>query len=254
MIRAAILTSALASASLALAACSFPTKHPGADDAGTPDAATSPDAATPFGCRGQPFGTTAPAQITISGQALDLGTGDPAIGTTITGALDVGGALFTRTADLTGSFSALVATQGKALAGHVVTTVGTYVASYFYPAHPFDGDTVAPLPMLRPMELALPPIANPANTALAQLILGDCLGTGLSGCTLAITPAPQRIVYARGGAPDPAATATDATGYALVYGVPPGPVSFVATCPSGALRPTSIAIVANSTYFIRIEP
>jgi hypothetical protein len=233
---------------VALAACSFPTKHPGADDAGTADAAT------PFGCRGQPFGTTAPPQITIAGQALDLGTGDPAIGTTVNGTLDGGGALFTRTADLTGSFSATIDTQGQALAGHVVTTAGTYVPSYFYPAHPFDGDTAAPLPMLKLMELALPPIANPPDTALAQLILGDCLGTGLSGCTLAIAPAAQRIVYARNGAPDSTATATDPTGYVLVYGVPPGQVSFVATCPSGALRRASIAIATNSTYFIRIEP
>jgi hypothetical protein len=238
---------ALASVALAaLAACSFPTKHPGADDAGMADAAT------PFGCRGQPFGTTAPPQIMLSGQALDLGTGDPAAGTTVTGMLDAGGMLFTRAADATGSFSAIVDTHGQALAGYVVTTAGTYVPSYFYPAHPFDADTVTPLPMLKPAELTQ--IGNPAGTALAELILGDCLGTGLSGCTLAITPVPQRIVYARNGAPDPAATATDMTGYALVYGVPPGTVSFQATCPSGALRPSSIAIAASSKYFIRIEP
>jgi hypothetical protein len=190
----------------------------------------------------------------ISGQALDLGTGVPAASTTVTGVLDAGGALFTRATDATGSFSVVVDTHGQALAGYVVTTAGTYAPSYFYPAHPFDGDTATPLPVLEPKELTDPPISNPPGTALAQLILGDCLGAGLSGCTLAIAPVPQRIVYARNGAPDPTATATDATGYVLVYGVPPGNGSFLATCPSGALRPSSIAIAADATYFIRIEP
>jgi len=230
---------------VALTACSFPTKHHGTGDAAA-------DAQTPFGCKGLPFGTQAPAQIMISGQALDLGTGVAANGTTVTGVLEVGGQVFTRTTDASGGFSALVDTAGSALAAHVVTTPGTYAASYFYPAHPFDGDTVAPLPVLTAAELIQ--IGNPANTALAQLILGDCLGTGLDGCTLAVTPKPQRIVYARNGSPDPTSVATDPTGYTLVYGLPPGTASFTATCPSGALRASSIAIAADATYFIRLEP
>jgi hypothetical protein len=247
VIRGAGLAALAVVAVVALGACSFPTKHPDGD-AGTADAAT------PFGCQGAPFGTTAPAQIMMSGQALDLGTGVAAAGTAVTGVLDAGGALFTGTTDASGSFSALVDTHGKALAGHVVTTAGTYAASYFYPAHPFDRDTVVPLPMLEPAELEQPPISNPTGTALAQLILGNCLGAGLAGCTLTVTPAPQRIVYAINGKPDPTAAATDATGYALVYGVVPGPAQFAASCPTGPLRPSSIAITASSTYFIQLEP
>jgi hypothetical protein len=236
---------------LALAGCSFPTKHPSTDDAGSADAGSA-DAETPFGCMGLPFGTTAPAQIMISGQALDLGTGVAATGTSVTGTLDAGGSLFTRTVDATGSFSAIVDTSGHALAAYVVTTAGTYVPSYFVPAHPFDRDTETPLPMLTAMELTQ--IGNPANTALAELILGDCLGTGLEGCTLAITPTAQRIEYSKNGTPDPTAIATDATGYVLVYGLQPGTVSFMASCPSGPLRASSLVIAANSTYFIRLEP
>jgi hypothetical protein len=227
-----------------LAACSFPEKHR-ADDAGA-------DAATPFGCMGLPFGTTAPAQIMISGQALDLGTGIAAAGTHVTGMLDGGGAVFSLTVDAAGNFSAIVDTGGHALAGYVVTTTGTYVPSYYIPAHPFDADTVAPLPMLTAMELSM--IGNPANTALAELILGDCLGTGLEGCTLEIAPTAPRIEYSKNGSPDPSATATDATGYVLVYGLPPGGVSFTATCPSGALRTSSLTVAANSTYFVRLQP
>lgn len=229
-----------------LAACSFPEKHRGPDDA------AEVDAATPLGCRGFPFGTAAPAQIMISGQALDLGTGVPAAGTRVIGMLDAGGSVFSLTVDSAGNFSALVDTGGAALVGYVVTTAGTYVASYYIPAHPFDGDTLTPLPMLTAMELAQ--IGNPASTALAQLILGDCLGTALPDCTLAVAPAAQRIEYSRNGAPDPAATATDATGYVLVYGLPPGEVSFMASCPSGPLRTASRTIAADSTYFIQLEP
>jgi len=231
---------------IALAGCSFPTKHPGADDGGTADAET------PFGCKGLPFGATAPAQIVISGQALDLGTGVAAAGTSVTGMLDAGSPVFTRTVDAGGSFSAIVDTGGHALAGYVVTAAGTYVPSYFFPAHPFDRDTMTPLPMLTAAELTQ--IGNPAGTALAELILGDCLGTGLEGCTLAITPPPQRIEYSKNGTPDPTAIATDATGYVLVYGLTPGTVSFLASCPSGSLRASSLAIAMTSTYFIRLEP
>lgn len=237
-------TSAFAAAT-ASAACSFPTKHLGPADA-------MADAETPFGCAGLPFGTTAPAQITISGQALDLGTGVPAIGIDVNGMLDSGGAVFTGTTDTRGNFSASVDTGGNALAGYVVTSAGTYVPSYFFPSHPFDRDTVTPLPVLTARELIQ--IGNPAGSALAELILGDCLGSGLEGCMLAIAPTPQRIVYSRNGAPDMTATATDSTGYVLVYGVPPGPASFTATCPSGPLRTSSIALAADATYFIRLEP
>lgn len=248
MTGAAALAAGLAACTV-LGACSFPTKH--AD----PDAgAGTPDAATPFGCQGAPFGTTAPAQILISGQALDLGTGVAAASTAVTGLLDGGGTLFTGTTDGGGNFSARLDTHGKALAGYVVTAAGTYAASYFYPAHPFDADTVVPLPVLKPAELEQPPISNPTSTALVQLILGNCLGAGLAGCTLTVAPAAQRIVYAINGKPDPTATATDATGYALVYGVVSGPVQFSASCPTGPLRPSSIAIAASSTYFIQLEP
>jgi hypothetical protein len=229
----------------ALAACSFPTKHGGTGDAGI-------DAETPFGCTGLPFGTRAPAQIMISGQALDLGTGVPAAGTAVAGMLDTGAAVFTRTTDASGNFSALLDTGGKALAGYVVTTAGSYAPAYFYPAHPFDRDSVTPLPVLTAMELTQ--VGNPANTSLAQLILGDCPGMGLEACTLAIVPTPQRIEYSRNGTPDTTATATDATGYVLVYGLVPGMVTFQATCPSGPLRETSLNVVGNATYFIRIEP
>ena len=229
----------------ALAACSFPTKHGSAGDAAI-------DAETPFGCKDLPFGTRAPAQIMISGQALDLGTGVPAEGTAVNGMVDTGGSVFMRTTDASGNFSALIDTGGNALAGYVVTTAGTYAPAYFYPAHPFDRDTVTPLPVLTAMELTQ--VGNPLNTSLAQLILGDCTGIGLEACTLSIGPAPQRIEYSRNGTPDTTATATDATGYVLVYGLVPGTVTFQATCPSGPLRAATLSIVGNATYFIRLEP
>ena len=230
---------------VALAACSFPEKHPGIADA-------APDAETPFGCVGLPFGTTAPAQIQISGTAADLGTGVVANDLVVMGMLDAGGSVFTQTTDATGSYSAVVETNHTAIAGYVVSTAGTYVPSYFYPSHPFDGNTTAPLPTLTAQELGT--VGNPAGTALAQLILGDCVGTPLQGCTLAVTPTPMLVEYSINGHPDVTATATDNTGYVLVKGATPGTVTFDATCPTGQLRSTAIALVADSTYFIELEP
>ena len=228
----------------ALAGCSFPEKHPGdgpAADAG------------PFSCAGQPFPTRAPAQIRIAGQALDFGTGVAGADVKVSGILESGGTAFATTTDATGNFSAVVDTGGAALAAHVATALGTYVPSYFYPAHPFDGDVAdLPLPMLTMMELAQ--IGNPADTALVQVVVGDCLGARLAGCTLAIAPAPQQIEYTIDGALNPAATATDRTGYVLIYGQPEATATLTATCPTGPLRPAIIAIARSATYFVVLEP
>jgi len=230
----------------AVAACSFPTKHPGVADGPTADA-------SPLGCVGQPFPTTAPAQIRISGQALDFGTGVPGANLGVSGILETGGAVFTTTTDAAGNFSAVVDTGGQALAAHVATTLGTYVPSLFYPAHPFDADVAQlPLPMLTAMEL--PQVGNPADTALVELVLGDCLGKSLAGCTLAIHPAPQLVEYTTDGKPNPAATATEQSGFVLVLGQPGGTATFQATCPSGPLRPVTLEIATNTTYFILLEP
>jgi hypothetical protein len=230
----------------ALAACSFPTKHPDVTDGPTADA-------SPFGCVGQPPQTTAPAQIRISGQALDLGTGVPGANLVVSGILESGGSVFTTTTDASGAFATVVDTGGTALAAHVATKLGTYVPSLFYPAHPFDADVAQlPLPMLMPMELTQ--IGNPADTALVELVLGDCLGARLAGCTLAIQPAPQLIEYTKGGVLSTTATSTDETGYVLVYGQPGGTATFQATCPNGALRTATVGISTSSTYFILLEP
>ncbi len=237
------MTRALALA--ALAACSFPTKHPDITDA--------PIDAGPFSCAGQPFPTTAPSRIRISGQALDFGTGVAGANLEVSGVLESGGLVFTTTTNAQGEFSTVVDTGGTALAAHVATMLGTYVPSYFYPAHPFDGDFAdLPLPMLTPAELTQ--IGNPTDTALVQLVLGDCLGARLRGCTLAIGPAPQRIEYTLNGVLSPSATSTDDTGYVLVYGQPSGAATFEATCPDRALRTVEIGILTTSTYFLVLGP
>jgi hypothetical protein len=237
---------------LAIAACSFPEKHAGPGD-GAIAIDAAPDAATPFGCAGMPFQTTAPAHLTISGTALDLGTGAIAAGVPVMGTTSSGTSAFSTTTDGSGDFSSTIATGGAALDAYVVTSPGTYAPSYFYPAHPFDADTSAPLPMLTPSELT--EIGNPVGSGFAQLLLGDCIGNGLGGCTLDVTPTPQLVEYSKNGKPDMTATSTDATGYVLIYGlVAGGSTSFTATCPTGALRPASLAIAPDSTYFIELEP
>jgi hypothetical protein len=237
----------------ALTACSFPAKHAGVEDAAPAGVEDAPDLGTRFGCQGAPFGITAPQRITISGQVLDLGTGVAATNTQVHGVLDTGAVMFNSTTDASGSFSAVVDTGGSAVAAYVVTDTGAYVPSYYLPSHPFDRDTVAPLPVLTGVELTSQ-IGNAPHTALAQLILGDCLGAALAGCTLAVDPPPQRIEYARNGTPDATATATDATGYALVYGLRAGTVTFQASCPHGPLRAASPTVIADATYFLQLQP
>jgi hypothetical protein len=238
-------------AMLALAACSFPAKN--RVDGGGDDADVNVDAATPFGCSGRPFGMHAPPEIAISGSALDFGLGTPIASTGVSGTFDIGGSVFTTTTDNAGNFSTVVATNGNALTAHVELSAGTYVSSFFYPAHPFDADTITPLASYTPAELAQ--VGNPDNTALMQMIIGDCTGARLAGCTVNSTPSSQKIEYTTGGILDSTATATDSTGYVLVFGVPPGTVVLAATCPIvGAMRPSSIPITGNSMYFVELGP
>jgi hypothetical protein len=112
---------------------------------------------------------------------------------------------------------------------------------------------MTPLATLTMQELAQ--VGNPAGTAFAQLIAGDCVTTPLAGCTLAITPmAPTLIEYTIAHKLDMTATATDDSGYILVEGLPPGTSTFAATCPTGALRLATITVAADSMYFIELEP
>jgi hypothetical protein len=242
----------------ALAACSFPAKHHGASDATSSDVHEIDDApaadASPLGCAGRPFGTTAPPQIAISGEAADLGTGVVANGLTVEGSVEVTDAIvFTQNTDANGKFATSVVTNGSAIDAHVVTVAGTYAPSYYYPSHPFDADSDIPLPMLKPMELMQ--VGNPPNTALAELIIGDCLNVGLAGCTVSINPPPSLLEYSKNGIPTMSATSTEASGYAIAYGLLPGITTFNATCPDLApLRTKQIQMVIDSTYFIRLQP
>jgi hypothetical protein len=236
---------------LAVAACSFPEKHAGSGD-GSIAIDAAPDAETPFSCVGMPFQATAPSHIAISGTALDLGTGAIAAGLPVTGMTNARATVFSTTTDGSGDFSSTLDTGGVAVDAYVVTSGSAYAPSYFYPAHPFVGDAITPLPMLTPPELAM---LNPAGSGFAQLLLGDCLGNGLGSCTLEVTPAPALVEYSKNGKPDPTATSTEASGYVLVEGlVAGGSSSFAATCPTGALRVASLPIAPDSTYFIELEP
>jgi hypothetical protein len=235
---------------VAIAACSFPEKHAGPSD-GSIAVDAAPDAETPFSCGGMPFQTTAPAHITISGAAIDLGTGAIAANVPVTGVAG-SATVFSTTTDGSGDFSSVIATGGAAVAAYVVTSGSAYAPSYFYPAHPFVDDAMTPLPMLTPSELAT---LNPAGSGFAQLLVGDCLGNGLAGCTVEVTPAPELVEYSKNGKPDPTATSTEASGYVLVEGlVAGGSSSFVATCPTAVLRAASVPIAPDSTYFIELEP
>lgn len=234
---------------VAVAACSFPEKHRDGDG-GVEDVMI--DAATPFGCEGLPFQTTAPSVITIDGTAADLGTGVTANGEMVIGTRADQTESFRATTDSLGAFSVDVPTGGVAIDGFVQLAAGTYVPSFYYPGHPFVADSTIALPVLTMAEL--PIVGNPAGTALVQFLTGDCLGAPLAGCTIAMNPAPMKLEYSRGGVPTPSAPDTDANGYAIAYGEPAGSVEITGTCPGHPLRTTTISMVGDATYFVILQP
>jgi hypothetical protein len=81
------------------------------------------------------------------------------------------------------------------------------------PAHPGGSELALTGGRRRPAGSPVISYAVMEGTIIGQyrIVREICLGRGLEGCTLAITPTPQRIVYSRNGSPDTTATATDST-------------------------------------------
>jgi hypothetical protein len=263
-------------AALTLAACSIPEKHfdnGGAIDApqvtidtpstdapfGFPDAANpidanpnAPDAGAPFACMGQPFPTTAPPTVTVSGVVAKLDTGGTVAGATVAGYPNGSTTPFvTTTTDANGNFSATINTGGLALNGYIKMTGSGVVDAYVYPEAPISMDA----------SVAIETFTAPLTTVgldptKAQLVLQvhDCNGVPLAGAVFSLQPTGGQLVYIKNGTTDPTATSTDSSGVAIVTNQPPGNATLNAVVNGTSLRQHVFPAVANAITTADIQP
>lgn len=239
-----------------LAACSFPTKHftaggdggsSGGDGSGGGDArmADGPgaDAAPAFACAGQPFPTTAPPSITLSG-TVEAGPNQPIAGDVVDG-IDAmtGGQFFNAVSDPNGVFGMTVNTSNRAIQGYLMTQNGPTSPSQYYPAHPFDATDQTIViycytpSMLQQIYAAAGAPYNSNNVTFLITII-DCNGKPVAGARLQGAGGNLGVIrYVQNGVPSQNATMTDTSGEVLVLGVPPNNAftNFNAVGPGGEM-------------------
>lgn len=229
-----------------VAACSFPTKHftggggggGGGDGSAGGDARMADgtggdagDAGSPFACAGQPFPTTAPQTIMLSG-TVESGPNQPIGGVPVQGIdTTTGNQFLTATTDPNGLFGATVMTNGQAIQGYLLTQGQglTNGPSLYYPRHPFDASEQS-LVIYAYTSVMLQQLYSAAgvgynnNNATVLMTIVDCNGTPVAGATVQSAGNMGMVRYVIGGAPQPGATMTDSTGEVVVLGVPPNNV------------------------------
>ncbi|MCB9593082.1 MAG: hypothetical protein H6719_10145 [Sandaracinaceae bacterium] len=226
-------------------------------DAGPMDAGL--DAGSPSTC---PFPTVAEgATITVMGtvrQATTMGL-MPVSGATFD-VFDVGTTtpvLGTGTSTATGAYAATFPSGGapRFVYGHVQATGQWDV--YVHGPYPLNrsSESLDLLMMSGTFVSLIAGVASatqPAGRGFAYVEVRGCLGARIAGATVSSTPAGT-VRYLRSGMPSATAADTDSTGTAVIFDLPPGPVTIHAMMGATTYSDFTVPVVADSitaTYVI----
>jgi hypothetical protein len=230
---------------IAVGACTFPDKVL--------------EQSTPYGCLGQPLPTTAPARVTIAGIVEDRYQGVPipnaALQAFLTGSTVP---VFTVQTDATGKFSMGQGTGGTPVDAYLHATANGFLESYLYPAVPVaESSTMLDVQTFTATELGT--LAMLAGETLdptkAQIlvIVVDCNDMPVEGAVVATQPAGD-VKYLVSSRPSPTAIATDASGAAFVFNVPPSATTINATVSGMMLRSHVLEGLAGALTQTEIQP
>jgi len=230
-----------------------------ADSSADATAVDGGDAAPdPFGCLGQPLPTTAPATVTVSGivvapdqTPVDAVALDAFVGASATPAA-------TTTSNATGAFTFDLSTGGTPVDGFIQGSKAGFIDTFYY----------APVPLAASTTRATILISTPSTfstiAALAQVVPDPTMGTvvigvvncqaaPVEGATVTVQPAGTTR-YLRNNVPNVLATATDATGLALVFNVPAGAATVGASFGGLTLRSHPLTVRANVITVTVVAP
>lgn len=201
--------------------------RPAIDSGPAPDAA--PDAAPgAFDCIGDPFPTTAPDPIAVGGLTNEINTnGQVALTNVVVTAYDASDAqLDQATSDGSAAYALSLATGGVPLDGYLTGTHANYKDTYVYPPQPLPNDqSNVPVLMVSNTVWAFLPIladaTQDAQHGFVGVLVVDCFGSPVPGASVTVTGAAT-VRYVSGTGVSQTATATDSSGIALAFNVPPG--------------------------------
>ncbi len=257
---------------LALAACSIPDKHPGTtggSDGSMIDAASTIDASAQFACAGQPFPTTAPQQLSFTGQVVD-GFGPNGIMPIANAQVELFKSsnpmtpFLTAGSDSMGMYSMSFPTMGNAFDGYlfVVPPMGSgFIAAIDFPPRPFDAsqpnlglETTTVMEMQSFFTSSM--LTYDQTKAFVVLFAVDCLGSPIAGAHLdvQVAGATQTVYYQTQQGFDANATMTDTSGTALLINEPPGMTAIGGTFQGGMLHSYTFPISGGTWTTIQIQP
>ncbi len=230
---------------LAASACSFPTK--------------TLEMETPFGCLNQPLPTTAPARVTISGSVVDPYQGIPIASATLQGFLTSAPQtpLFTIQTDSNGMFSQGQGTGGVPTDAFLHITANGSLDTVEFPAVPVADNITIDAQMFTSTELGtlamVAGVTADPTKALIIVSVVDCNDAPLVGATVTTTPAGETR-YLVNRQPSASAVATDPTGVAFIYNLPPSTTQINAMVNGMTLRSHSVLAQAGLVTQTEIQP
>jgi hypothetical protein len=187
-----------------------------------------------FDCIGDPFPTTAPGTITISGVTNEISTSGqaPLAGIDVEAFDAAGASLGSMVSDGTGAYSLSLTTGGTPLDGYLVGTSANASydqITYVYPPAPLSSDQ-ANVPVLMVGNTVwgfLPLLADATQqdaNGFVGILVTDCFGSPVAGASVTV-PGAATIRYISGTSVSQTATTTDSSGLALAFDVTPGDVT-----------------------------
>jgi hypothetical protein len=233
---------------------------PDIDASGDPtiDGAPMPDGPPgAYSCIGDSHPTTAPGTINVSGVSESISTDGtaPLPGATVTARNSADQLLDSATAaDTTGEYALQIDTGGTPLSGYLLGELEGYKDTYVYAPAPLATD-LANIPVLMVDASVvwpfLPIIAmapQSAQNGFVGILVVDCTGTPVAGATVTVSgAAAANVRYPQGTTvPTNSDGATDTSGLALVFNVPPGNTIMVdASTPDHEFEAHAIVVRAD---------
>ena len=238
-----------AALAVALAACSIPDEK---------SLVTADAQGDPFACLGQPPPTTAPAEVTLAGMAVDPTSDTPVSDAMVQGFIPVDTSLFTVSTDATGTFTRLQPTGSVPLDMFFQITLSGFLTGLFYPSAPIAHDLNEQIQMFTTNDLATIGAASQVDidSTKAQLlvIVEDCNGAPVGGATITATGDGQ-ILYFDMGRPKAGLLVTDgATGAALIVNLTPTAVTVGATVGNMTLRSHAVSPMGSAVLETEVQP
>jgi hypothetical protein len=196
-------------------------------DAGADGLMVVPDAFDPVRCG---VGTTAPDPLTLAGEVVyftNFTGSDEPIGSAAVGFASPGGAqLATTTSDGSGGFSVSLPTGGTPISPIITLSKVGYFDITVYDDLPLDASTaVAQPPIIDGGAMgsvySAGTVTRDTSKGTIAVFAHDCAGSAITGVTIAITPAPEKLGYADiNGQPTGSATALPSGNVAAYNAVP----------------------------------